>query len=264
MPDRKITNHTVLIGLNLDPDNDPIEVVDVNDTTDAPTGTNKKIVPKELLSRAWAFFRNVANTFDSIFTNVNTAARTYTFQDRDGEIADTWNGLTKGNGRGHAGLELVGTTVNAAVTNNVMKATPFRVWQTISIDSLKIEVTTGTTGNLKLLIYADTGAGVVGSLIYDSGSIVITAPGVYSTPTGLNITLKPGLYYLVYWTDTSNTVKCVPASSVYNSFGYSYAGTIGSGFFGWQKSLAFGATPNPFNSVATSAVNHPLILFTML
>ena len=33
-------------------------------------------------------FKNVANTFTSFFTNSNTAARTYTFQDRDGTIAD--------------------------------------------------------------------------------------------------------------------------------------------------------------------------------
>lgn len=36
-------------------------------------------------------FKNVANTFISFFTNTNTAARTYTFQDRDGTIADTGN-----------------------------------------------------------------------------------------------------------------------------------------------------------------------------
>lgn len=33
-------------------------------------------------------FKNVANTFTSFFTNSNTAARTYTFQDRNGTIAD--------------------------------------------------------------------------------------------------------------------------------------------------------------------------------
>lgn len=33
-------------------------------------------------------FRNVANSFTSFFTNSNTAARTYTFQDRNGIIAD--------------------------------------------------------------------------------------------------------------------------------------------------------------------------------
>lgn len=33
-------------------------------------------------------FKNAANTFISFFTNSNTAARTYTFQDRNGTIAD--------------------------------------------------------------------------------------------------------------------------------------------------------------------------------
>lgn len=33
-------------------------------------------------------FKNVANTFTSFFTNSNTASRTYTFQDRNGTIAD--------------------------------------------------------------------------------------------------------------------------------------------------------------------------------
>lgn len=33
-------------------------------------------------------FKNVLNTFTSFFTNSNTASRTYTFQDRDGIIAD--------------------------------------------------------------------------------------------------------------------------------------------------------------------------------
>lgn len=33
-------------------------------------------------------FKNVANTFTSFLTNTNTAARTYTFQDRNGTIAD--------------------------------------------------------------------------------------------------------------------------------------------------------------------------------
>lgn len=33
-------------------------------------------------------FKNAADTFTSFFTNSNTAARTYTFQDRDGTIAD--------------------------------------------------------------------------------------------------------------------------------------------------------------------------------
>ena len=40
-------------------------------------------------------FKNVANTFTSFFTNSNTAARTYTFPDRDGTIADNTDLATK-------------------------------------------------------------------------------------------------------------------------------------------------------------------------
>jgi len=37
----------------------------------------------------WAIkFRNLANTFTSLFQNANTAVRTYTFQDRNGTLAD--------------------------------------------------------------------------------------------------------------------------------------------------------------------------------
>lgn len=39
-------------------------------------------------------FKNAADTFTSFFTNTNTAARTYTFQDRDGTVMDGTNHAT--------------------------------------------------------------------------------------------------------------------------------------------------------------------------
>jgi len=42
-------------------------------------------------------FRNAANTFTSFFTNTNSAARTYTFQDRDGTIVDNTDLALKAN-----------------------------------------------------------------------------------------------------------------------------------------------------------------------
>jgi hypothetical protein len=42
-------------------------------------------------------FWNALGTFKSFFTNANTAARTYTFQDRDGTIADNTDLATKAN-----------------------------------------------------------------------------------------------------------------------------------------------------------------------
>lgn len=40
-------------------------------------------------------FKNAANTYTSLFANTNTAARTYTFQDRNGTIADDTDLATK-------------------------------------------------------------------------------------------------------------------------------------------------------------------------
>lgn len=46
-------------------------------------------------------FKNVANTFTSFFTNSNTDSRTYTFQDRDGTIADNTDLALKGDKSGN-------------------------------------------------------------------------------------------------------------------------------------------------------------------
>lgn len=41
--------------------------------------------------------RNVANTFSGLFTNTNTANRTYTLQDRNGTLADDTDLALKAN-----------------------------------------------------------------------------------------------------------------------------------------------------------------------
>ena len=73
--------------------NDQFEIY--NGTTwVALTSTRQKISEKDAtggyvgLTLFKINFKNAANTFTSFFANANTAARTYTFQDRDGTIAD--------------------------------------------------------------------------------------------------------------------------------------------------------------------------------
>jgi hypothetical protein len=54
-------------------------------------------------------FKNAANSFTSFFTNANTAARTYTFADRDGTIADNTD-ITAAKARGnHTGTQTAAT-----------------------------------------------------------------------------------------------------------------------------------------------------------
>lgn len=54
-------------------------------------------------------FRNVANTFTSFFTNTNSASRTYSFQDRDGTIADNTDITDAKNRANHTGTQLAST-----------------------------------------------------------------------------------------------------------------------------------------------------------
>jgi hypothetical protein len=74
--------------------NDQFEIY--NGTTwVALTSTRQKISEKDAtggyvgLTLFKINFKNAANNFTSFFTNANTAARTYTFQDKDGTIAHT-------------------------------------------------------------------------------------------------------------------------------------------------------------------------------
>ena len=62
-------------------------------------------------------FKNVLNTFTSFFTNANTASRTYTFQNRDGTIADDTDLALKAPLTSPA---LISPSVQADVANRVL------------------------------------------------------------------------------------------------------------------------------------------------
>jgi len=79
-------------------------------------------------------FKNAANTFTSFFTNSNTAARTYTFQNRDGTIADNTDisgaistassdATTKANNAQSAASADATSKANAAQSNAAADAT---------------------------------------------------------------------------------------------------------------------------------------------
>ena len=68
-------------------------------------------------------FRNALNTITSFFTNANTAARTYTFQDRDGTIADNIDLAAKANLANPAFTGIPTGPTAAAGTNTTQLAT---------------------------------------------------------------------------------------------------------------------------------------------
>lgn len=84
-------------------------------------------------------FKNALNTFTSFFTNANTAARTYTFQDRDGTIADS----TDIAGRQPLASQL--TTLAAYNTNGLFAQTAAGTYtgRTLTAGSSKVSITNG-------------------------------------------------------------------------------------------------------------------------
>ena len=90
-------------------------------------------------------FRNVANTFTSLFTNTATAARTYTFQDRNGTIADNTD---------IAGLQPKGVRVTNATTTGsyAVNWTAGDVWQLTLTGATTITDTNLPTGTATKVI----------------------------------------------------------------------------------------------------------------
>ena len=111
-------------------------------------------------------FRNVANTFTSLFLNTNTAARTYTFQDRNGTIADNTD---------IAGLQPKGVRVtNASTTGSyAVDWTAGDVWQLTLTGATTITDTNLPTGTATKVIE-----------LVVKGSFAITLPAYWeATPS---------------------------------------------------------------------------------
>lgn len=118
-------------------------------------------------------FKNALNTFTSFFTNSNTASRTYTFQDRDGTIADNTDLATKENSitagttsqyfRGDKTFQILDKT--AVGLNNV---------DNVSDINKPISAATQTALNTKLIKSGDT----------ITGDIDNSGTGFFKIPNG--------------------------------------------------------------------------------
>jgi len=106
-------------------------------------------------------FKNALNTITSFFTNSNTVARTYTFQDRNGTIADDTDLAAKENSLPTmAGQSLKVLRVNALETA--------KEWHTIE-SGLTIGTTPITSGTTKRVLFQD------GSVVSQSANFVFDA-----------------------------------------------------------------------------------------
>jgi hypothetical protein len=148
-------------------------------------------------------FKNALNTFTSFFTNSNTAARTYTFQDRDGTIADDTD-ITGAKARAnHTGTQLAATisdfnsaalaaapaetaTTTGALINAAGAATP---------NDTDLVATAENAGLLKKITWANVKAFL--KTYFDSLATILTnktltsATNIFATVTTITSSATP-------------------------------------------------------------------------
>ncbi len=134
-------------------------------------------------------FKNAANTIISFFTNTNTVARTYTFQNRDGTIADDTDLATKQNSLGFTAENIANKATDFSVLNDTLYPTTNAVnnqilAQLATLDS-KPDVAYASTVALPANTYNNGTLGVGatltgnsnGPLIIDSVTILVGQVG---------------------------------------------------------------------------------------
>ena len=226
MADRKITGHTAITAANV-ANTDVFEIVDVSDTTDAATGTNKKITAAEA---------------ESLFSPL---------QFLRGATLDRYIPFNvKRN---------VASPGTAAVTAGRFYSFPWYCDSVITIDRVAAEVTTGTTGNIQIGIYPvdSTGSPVGLAPVVSTGNIAVSGTGV-KTAT-VSYTLYPGLYWIGFHSDTGNTFRSIALAS-----GYQLAQGFPSSSFTSSSNAHFSSEsgiPNPHPALNISNFSLPVVCF---
>jgi hypothetical protein len=193
-------------------------------------------------------FKNVANTFTSFFTNSNTAARTYTFPDRTGTIADDTD-ITNAKARAnHTGTQLASTisdfnsaalsaapaetatSMGTLINNATSKTTPVDADYLPLMDSAasnimkklswaNLKATAKTYFDTLYVIAANLGSGVATFLATPSSANLASAltdeigtgKVLFSDPV---INSQTGTSYTLQASDNGKIVECNNASAI--------------------------------------------------
>lgn len=142
-----------------------------------------------------------------------------------------------------------------APSANYLRAIPFITSRSITLDRIAINVTTAATGYTRLGIYADGGNVYPGNLVIDAGQVDTGATGVKSLT--INVTLNPGLYWLVAVSNAAPTIRAFAVGSLIPVLGYGSAlGTAAS--FGYSVSYTYSTLPATFPSGASLITATPI------
>jgi hypothetical protein len=135
-------------------------------------------------------FKNAANTFTSFFTNANSAARAYIFQDRDGTIADNTDLALKLN---LAGGTLTGNLLFSTDNTLDIGATGATRPRDFLGRNAAIAGTLNVTGHVTVEGVTSTGAIGTGKFLFDTSPQVTTGFGIgVAATTGNSIKAAEG------------------------------------------------------------------------
>jgi hypothetical protein len=174
-----------------------------------------------------------------------------------GALASAPSSIIKGTtyNRWHGSGKVYASPSSNSSGVNTLRASTFQVNEAITIDTIQTEVVTLVGGSsFRLGIYSDNGSFYPGSLILDTGSLSGAANAVVPFTITPNLTLQPGLYWLVIVADAAISFRVDSTAAFETNFGIlnTMGGTFRQPFY--TVAHTYGALPNPFT--AGAAINN--------
>lgn len=150
-------------------------------------------------------------------------------------------------------------TTGAPSINN-LRAVPVIFSKVTTIDQMAINVTTLSAGMGRIGIYRDNGNNYPGTLVVESTSATqlnLSTTGVKTATDGLPVTLQPGLYWFVYVSNVSATIRGLQINSPSPILGF--ASTLPTNAqFGWIVAYNYAALPSTFTAGGTAITAVPI------
>ncbi|MBT9169471.1 MAG: hypothetical protein DDT19_02831 [Syntrophomonadaceae bacterium] len=150
-----------------------------------------------------------------------------------------------------------------APTANVLRAIPFIVSKTTTIDQMAISVTTAVAGLARIGIYADNGNNYPGALVVEATSVTqidTGIAGVRIATGGLPVVLQPGLYWLAIVGNAAPTIRTFTVASMLPVLGY--ASTLPTAAsLGWFVTFTYAALPSTFPAGGSVITTGPPAIF---
>ncbi len=144
------------------------------------------------------------------------------------------------------GLYHFGITANVlsayATAANVIDVLPFYVPEPQSFDRLAIHVTSASTGQARLGIYADNGDIYPGELVIDAGEVDTSTTG--TKVRAIELTLDTGLYWIARLQSGTPTIRGVQTAAMI-ALGLDDPINVGLAT-GYRASFDYAELPNPY------------------